>query len=1445
MKRKFFNRPFSICLGFVITVFTISFPVSSQTKRYVKLTASGTANGSSWTNAFTDFQVALNSSSLGDTLFVSSGTYMPASGTSFSLKRGVKVFGGFAGTESSLSQRNWQTNVTILRGNGSRVITNINLDNFSNFDQNVPFTYFNQFLSYVPDYSTVLNGFTITNGADPYQGGGIYNMCSSPLIENCIIISNSTINSTIYDGGGGGMFNRESTPKIVNCTFKTNSANNSGGAVYNLNCHPLFIGCVFNGNSAALGWGGGAAAARKSYSGSIPGHLHFINCTFVGNTASYGSAYHGFQPAKIKNCIFYGNTGYSGQQIYQVASYPSIFEISNSLVQGTNISSLGTGNLSASTNPLFEDEANGIYSLQPNSPCINTGNNTVLQSGSTPDISSLVADVLNFGRKQGGALDMGAYELTYYYQSDSTQPAQNLSFTKNVTAVNLSHVAPGGTVLSYSISPALPAGLVLNTSTGSIIGTPTVLSASTKYTISIVKADGTTTSSINLAVIDTPPSNLAYSTPQVFTKGVAITSLTPTVAGGPVVSYSIAPTLPTGLSLNSTTGVISGTPSILSVATNYTITATNSGGSTTSVINIRVVDVPPTNLSYTTPNIFTNGTAISNLTPSVSGGTVVSYSISPSLPAGLSFNANTGVISGTPTILSPTTTYTIIATNTGGSTATTLSITVNEIPPANLVYHANNTFNVCIPISSLSPTVGGGAVVSYSISPSLPGGLSLNASTGVISGTPTTPTIATNYTITATNSVGSASAIITIVVLGAPNISYPAYTAPLVLTKDQPINYLIPTNTGGIVQSYSVSPALPTGLSINNNTGVISGTPSSALSATNFTVTATSCAGSSSRIMNIAVVESAPSNLSYPSPNIFTLNNAIVDLVPSFQGSAVSSFSVSPSLPSGLSINTSTGIISGTPTAVSSATNYVITATNSIGSTLDTISISVTSGMQAPSITYGSPVVYYVAQVISPLRPTNSGGAVQGLLTNFASGFSGANDIVSDASGNVFISDPVNRSIRLVVPNGTEYTVAALGSTSIPMSIALDAGNIYVVDAGTSEIKKIPSDWSVSVLDTWDVNFNFSRIESSINGTLFLFDEGFLRWHKRTAYNQYTPWLENSSIIKIDGSDNIYLNESGYSRILKVAPNWATTVLFEGVNDDVQIIHVDVSGSIFLWDPYTSKVTKVSSSGQSQLIGHVPSSSWSLTMDGNQVIYTLDNGVIKKYVPGFYSISPSLPSGLSFNTSTGEITGIPLEVSATTNYTVTATTAAGTVTSIVTITINNGTLPVTWKSFTAEKRGAEALLKWSTASEQNTKDFEVQHSTNTINWTPLGSVLAAGNSTTTRQYTFTHNTPFKGGVYNYYRILQRDLDGKFSYSKIASLIYDEPGPDVFVYPNPATGAVTVYLAESQDVRLINVAGATVWRGTLSAGRNQIPLTHLAKGVYWVVTANYKKQLLIQ
>ncbi len=117
-------------------------------------------------------------------------------------------------------------------------------------------------------------------------------------------------------------------------------------------------------------------------------------------------------------------------------------------------------------------------------------------------------------------------------------------------------------------------------------------------------------------------------------------------------SYSIAPALPNGLSFDTATGVISGTPSVISATATYTVTAFNSGGSTSFAIDITINDIAPNTLSYPTPNVFTIGTAISSLNPTISGGAVTSYSISPALPNGLSFNTATGVI-WTPTSISP------------------------------------------------------------------------------------------------------------------------------------------------------------------------------------------------------------------------------------------------------------------------------------------------------------------------------------------------------------------------------------------------------------------------------------------------------------------------------------------------------------------------------------------------------------------------------------------------------------------------------------------------------------------------------------------------------------------------------------------------------------------------------------------------------------------------
>ena len=166
---------------------------------------------------------------------------------------------------------------------------------------------------------------------------------------------------------------------------------------------------------------------------------------------------------------------------------------------------------------------------------------------------------------------------------------------------------------------------------------------------------------------------------------MAITANTPSSSGGAVTSYGVSPALPSGLSLNTSTGVITGTPTAVKATATYTVTATNSAGFTTVglVITVNAAVLPPTGLTYSTnPAVYTNGVAITANTPSSSGGSaVVSYGVSPSLPAGLALNISTGIITGTPTAVTATASYTVTATNSAGFT--TASLTITSLPKPN------------------------------------------------------------------------------------------------------------------------------------------------------------------------------------------------------------------------------------------------------------------------------------------------------------------------------------------------------------------------------------------------------------------------------------------------------------------------------------------------------------------------------------------------------------------------------------------------------------------------------------------------------------------------------------------------------------------------------------------------------------------------------------------
>src|SRR6202012_4629989 len=168
--------------------------------------------------------------------------------------------------------------------------------------------------------------------------------------------------------------------------------------------------------------------------------------------------------------------------------------------------------------------------------------------------------------------------------------------------------------------------------------------------------------------VQTPSINYA-GTPFTFNAGTAITTASSTEVNGNPASYTAVTALPAGLSLNTTTGDITGIPTAASAAANYTIKATYGGGGTATTV-VRIAVLAPS-ISYAgTPFTYNAGTAIATASSTETNGNPVSYS--GTLPAGLTLDPTTGNITGTPTSGSAATNYTITATYGAGVTATTV-----------------------------------------------------------------------------------------------------------------------------------------------------------------------------------------------------------------------------------------------------------------------------------------------------------------------------------------------------------------------------------------------------------------------------------------------------------------------------------------------------------------------------------------------------------------------------------------------------------------------------------------------------------------------------------------------------------------------------------------------------------------------------------------------------
>ncbi len=407
-------------------------PAAAQpTRVYVKADATGQNNGTSWTDAYRELRDALRSQYYPAEFWVAAGVYKPAlvgdPNAAFELRNDQALYGGFAGTETELTERDVWANPTVLSGD----LRGDDMPNWVGYGEN-------SHSVVTAEYATataVLDGFTVTaanqtglRGGGPtvrnctflrnmgYQGGGaMVRLNGTVMFDHCAFVENRA------ETGGGMHIRRAAT--LRHCAFVRNEATGSGGGIYYYNDYsPIvvtFENCVFRGNTARDG--GGAYFFQDYYDGGP----WMRNCLITDNIVTGrggGICGANYRPGKIYGCTIVGNSAVGGgggiwgraQVVGSIVWYNEGGNLqadpNQAFASFSDIEGGFTGEGNINSPPLFRDYPTGDYRLRSDSPCIDAGDPNYATLPQELDLAGHLR--VWDGNGQGARrIDMGALEF--------------------------------------------------------------------------------------------------------------------------------------------------------------------------------------------------------------------------------------------------------------------------------------------------------------------------------------------------------------------------------------------------------------------------------------------------------------------------------------------------------------------------------------------------------------------------------------------------------------------------------------------------------------------------------------------------------------------------------------------------------------------------------------------------------------------------------------------------------------------------------------------------------------------------------------------------------------------------------------------------------------------------------------------------------------------------